>query len=353
MPTDLLDRWLAAVVATPGLTALRDPDDARRVLLDDALRGRRRSSSGRTARSSTSARAAEHRESRSPHRLPDREVTLLEAERRKCDFLERWTAELPNLRVVWGRAEEQPLESYGVAVAKALAHPPTAAEWCLPLVREGGAVVLWVGPSVDEDRGRRRSRRTLAGRLEPAPAGFVLSPQDGPDPAGLPPPHGRRSQAAARLRSAVRRRVAGAERPVARLPWVCAGPDLRDREPEGRRRQDDDRRQPRRLPRRGRRALPDRRPRPPGERDLGARAPRQRPLDARPPRRHAAGGARRRPSSLANLDLVPAKAGARGGDRAPLRARGRRALPRRRARATRRRSPTGSSSSTARRRSAR
>ena len=35
----LLERWLAAVVATPGLTALRDPAEARRVLLDDALAG--------------------------------------------------------------------------------------------------------------------------------------------------------------------------------------------------------------------------------------------------------------------------------------------------------------------------
>ena len=67
--------------------------------------------------------------------LPDREVTLLEAERRKADFLKRWTDELPNVHVVWGRAEEQPLETYGVAVAKALAQPPVAAEWCLPLVR--------------------------------------------------------------------------------------------------------------------------------------------------------------------------------------------------------------------------
>ena len=39
--------------------------------------------------------------------LPDREVTLLEAERRKTEFLAQWTDELPNLRVVWGRAESQ------------------------------------------------------------------------------------------------------------------------------------------------------------------------------------------------------------------------------------------------------
>jgi hypothetical protein len=35
----LLDRWLEAVLQTPGLTALRDPVEARRVLLEDALRG--------------------------------------------------------------------------------------------------------------------------------------------------------------------------------------------------------------------------------------------------------------------------------------------------------------------------
>jgi 16S rRNA (guanine527-N7)-methyltransferase len=79
--------------------------------------------------------------------LPEREVTLLEAEKRKCDFLEQWAP--ANARVVWGRAEEQGVDAYGVALAKALAQPATAVEWCLPLVRPGGAVVLWLGPSAD------------------------------------------------------------------------------------------------------------------------------------------------------------------------------------------------------------
>jgi 16S rRNA (guanine527-N7)-methyltransferase len=65
------------------------------------------------------------------------------------EFLERWTAELPNVRVVWGRAEEQQTDRFGVAVAKALAPPVVAMEWCLPLAAPGGAVVLWVGRSVD------------------------------------------------------------------------------------------------------------------------------------------------------------------------------------------------------------
>jgi 16S rRNA (guanine527-N7)-methyltransferase len=117
------------------------------------------------------------------HALPEREVVLLEAERRKCEFLKHWAP--PNARVVWGRAEEQELDWAGVAVAKALAHPPTAAEWCLPLVREGGAVVLWVGPSADAGHVGRVAER-IAGRLEAAPDGFLVIRKLGPTPEGFP-----------------------------------------------------------------------------------------------------------------------------------------------------------------------
>lgn len=184
MPSDLLDRWLAAVVSTPGLTALREPDEARRVLLDDALAGvelvRRFDgpvvdvgSGGGTPGIPLAAS------------LPEREVTLLEAGRRKAGFLERWTVELPNLRVVCGRAEEHPLEMFGVAVAKALAAPPVAAEWCLPLVREGGGVVLWVGRAADAEAVQRAASQ-LAGELEEAPSGFLVLRKTGPTPAGFP-----------------------------------------------------------------------------------------------------------------------------------------------------------------------
>jgi 16S rRNA (guanine527-N7)-methyltransferase len=180
----LLDRWLGSVLATPGLTALRDPVEARRVLLDDALRGAPLvaaesgpvvdvGSGGGTPGIPLAVA------------LPDREVTLLEAERRKCDFLEAWAMEFRNLGVVWGRAEEQPLEAYGVAVAKALAHPPTAAEWCLPLVREGGAAILWVGPSAELSRVSAVAEQ-LAGRLETADSGLVVLRKLGPTPPGFP-----------------------------------------------------------------------------------------------------------------------------------------------------------------------
>jgi 16S rRNA (guanine527-N7)-methyltransferase len=116
-------------------------------------------------------------------RLPDREVVLLEAERRKCAFLERVAP--PNARVVWGRAEEQELDWAGVALAKALAQPPTATEWCLPLVRPGGAVVLWVGTSAEPDRVGRVAAR-LGGELEDSPAGFLVIRKVAPTPAGFP-----------------------------------------------------------------------------------------------------------------------------------------------------------------------
>jgi 16S rRNA (guanine527-N7)-methyltransferase len=117
------------------------------------------------------------------HAFPEREVVLLEAERRKVEFLEEWAP--ANARVVWGRAEEQPTDWAGVAVAKALAQPPTAAEWCLPLVREGGGVVLWVGPSVERERVAAVAAR-IAGELEDGSEGFLVIRKTGPTPTGFP-----------------------------------------------------------------------------------------------------------------------------------------------------------------------
>ena len=115
--------------------------------------------------------------------LPGREVVLLEAERRKCDFLERWAP--PNARVVWGRAEEQPTDWAGVATAKALASPPVAAEWCLPLVRPGGIAILWVGASAD--RGAvGRVAGLLGAALEESEPGLFVMRKITATPAGFP-----------------------------------------------------------------------------------------------------------------------------------------------------------------------
>jgi 16S rRNA (guanine527-N7)-methyltransferase len=180
-----LERWLVEVVGGPGLTGISDPRRAREVLLNDALRALPLvegtvgpivdvGSGG----GSPGIPLATH--------LPGRDVALLEAERRKCAFLERFASELPNVRVVAGRAEEQPLEAYGLALAKALAKPPVAAELCLPLVEVGGHVLLWVGPSADLDRVARVSER-LGGRLnEERPSGILSIHKVTPTPPGFP-----------------------------------------------------------------------------------------------------------------------------------------------------------------------
>jgi 16S rRNA (guanine527-N7)-methyltransferase len=184
MARGLLERWLEDVVATPGATGLGDVETARRVLVDDALR-------------------ASHLVEQMPGpvidvgsgggspglplavALPTMQFTLLEAERRKCDLLERWSAELPNVEVVWGRAENQEVDTFGVVLAKALAKPAVAAELCLPLVAPGGAAVLWLGATAD--RGTvARVAAILEGRVESDSAGLVVVRKIAPTPSGFP-----------------------------------------------------------------------------------------------------------------------------------------------------------------------
>jgi 16S rRNA (guanine527-N7)-methyltransferase len=122
--------------------------------------------------------------------LPGREVTLLESAGRKCDFLRRVAGGFPNVHVVHGRAEEQEPDAWGVAVAKALAEPPVAAEWCLPLVRPGGIVVLYTAAEVDAARVSAVSERVGGGDVRLAPVSdtraLLVIPKLEPTPAGFP-----------------------------------------------------------------------------------------------------------------------------------------------------------------------
>jgi 16S rRNA (guanine527-N7)-methyltransferase len=179
-----LEDWLQRLLETKGLTAIQEPAEARRVHLDESLTlvplvarfdgpivdvG-----SGGGAPGIPLAAA-----------LPAREVVLLEAKGRKCDFLQSVAREFPNVQVVRGRAEEQEPDAYGVAVAKALAPPPVAAEWCLALVRPGGAAILLVGPSADTAAVARVSARLGGGPPEEY-AGALVIPKIEPTPAGFP-----------------------------------------------------------------------------------------------------------------------------------------------------------------------
>ena len=180
----ILDDWLAAVVATPGLTSLEAGAEARRALLEDSLRAVElvRSLDGPIIDVGSGGGAPGIPLAAA---LPEREVTLLEAERRKADFLSGWKERLPNVHVVWGRAEEQEVDAFGVVVAKALAAPPVAAEWCLPLVRPGGAVVLWLGPTADVDRVARVADLLAAASPEDHD-GLLVIRKLGPTPRGFP-----------------------------------------------------------------------------------------------------------------------------------------------------------------------
>ena len=184
MSRGVLERWLEEVVTAPGATALSDLEAVRRVLLEDALRavplleanGRRVVDVGSGGGSPGLPLAVA---------LPGRTFTLLEAERRKCGFLERFAGELPNVEVVWGRAEQHPLEAYDVALAKALAKPPVAVELCAPLVARGGAVVLWLGETADREQ-VARAAALVACRLESDSDGLVVLRKIDATPAGFP-----------------------------------------------------------------------------------------------------------------------------------------------------------------------
>ena len=185
MAEALLRAWIAELIATPGLTAITDPELAWARHVEEALAlvpllaaapagpivdlGAGGGSVGIPLAVS----------------LPEREVVLIEAERRKCAFLETWAARLPNLRVVWGRAEEQGTDWAAAAVAKALAPPAVAAEWLLPLVAPGGLAVLFVGATARTETLAAVAGR-LAGEVVDGPAGLLVLRKTGPTPPGFP-----------------------------------------------------------------------------------------------------------------------------------------------------------------------
>ena len=181
---DYLERWLEDVLATPGLTGLEDPAEARRVLLEDALRAapllERWPGTVVDVGSGGGAPGVPLAVS-----FPQRAFTLLEAERRKCDALSRMTRELANVTVVWGRAEEQPSDTFGVALAKALAKPAVAAELCLPLVAPGGAAILWLGATAERGAVAAVAEQ-LGAELEADADGIVVIRKLRETPPGFP-----------------------------------------------------------------------------------------------------------------------------------------------------------------------
>ena len=187
-----LGRWLEALLAEPGLTAVRDADEARRVHLEDALAAAELVESGPvvdvgSGGGSPGIPIAAAR--------PELRVDLVEAQRRKCAFLESVSTAFSNVRVICKRAEEHGRgdgrDAYGAAVAQALGPPPIALEWCLPLTSPGGRVVLLTG-EVELDRLTVVAAALGGGRPEVVPlAGserrsLVVVPKVAPTPERFP-----------------------------------------------------------------------------------------------------------------------------------------------------------------------
>lgn len=187
-----LDRWLAAVLATPGLTSIQDPAEARRLLVDDALAAAPLlergpvvdvgSGGGSPGIPLAAVRA-------------ELEFHLLDANRKKCVFLSEWASAFTNVTVVCARAEEHARgagrDAYAAALARALAPPPVAVEWCLPLVAPGGVVVLYTGQA-EPDRVAAAARRMGGGRPNAVPVPgskrrhLLVVPKLGPTPDEFP-----------------------------------------------------------------------------------------------------------------------------------------------------------------------
>jgi len=104
---------------------------------------------------------------------PELTVVLVEATRKKCDFMEAMIKDLKlyNVFVVNARAEDvgrdpDHREYYDVAVARAVAALPVLAEYLLPLVKVGGVAIAQKSKDLAEEIERAETAILLLGGLD-------------------------------------------------------------------------------------------------------------------------------------------------------------------------------------------
>ncbi len=135
--------------------------------------------------------------------FPAIDLTLLEATRKKVDFLNHVITHLHlrDARAVQIRAEDAGQDSayrerYDNAVARAVADLPTLLEYALPLVRVGGAFIAQKGIAVDDEIARSSTALArLGGRVREItpvqlpglePRYLIVVDKVAPTPAGYP-----------------------------------------------------------------------------------------------------------------------------------------------------------------------
>lgn len=116
---------------------------------------------------------------------PSIRLTLLDAQRKRVDFLREVCGELglEGVECVHGRAEDfagERREGFDIAVSRAVAALPVLAELCLPLVKPGGTFLAMKSVDSNEElNAAGRAVRLLGGRLEP-PMDYAISGTDIP-----------------------------------------------------------------------------------------------------------------------------------------------------------------------------
>ena len=111
---------------------------------------------------------------------PSIQLTLLDAQRKRVDFLREVCEDLglEDVECVHGRAEEfaqERRESFDFAVSRAVAALPVLAELCLPLVKPGGQFLAMKSVDSNEElNAAGRAVNLLGGRLE-KPADYSIS----------------------------------------------------------------------------------------------------------------------------------------------------------------------------------
>jgi 16S rRNA (guanine527-N7)-methyltransferase len=130
-------------------TAIRAPDEAARAHVADSLAALDLDALGKAERIADLGSGAGFPGLALAVALPDAEVSLIESQRRRCEFLERVCAAagIENARVVWTRAEEwhAGASRNDVVAARALAPQPVVLEYAAPLLRMGGTLIDWRG----------------------------------------------------------------------------------------------------------------------------------------------------------------------------------------------------------------
>lgn len=103
--------------------------------------------------------------------FPNLEVTLLDANNKKINFLKELTMKLhlTNVNFYHGRAEEfcqKNRERFDIVTARAVSNLPVLSELCIPLVKEGGYFIAMKGSNMEEIEEAEFAITQLGGKIE-------------------------------------------------------------------------------------------------------------------------------------------------------------------------------------------